>query len=352
MLRRKTKKFTQSVINRVGLVCALACYVYGWARLTRDQRAPAVQFVTRTPVSPDQFGTDVHNLNVVTISASSSACTPGISKGNEWCVPPVLGTPNSPKCKYKRWRDLVEHLGGDEAYNVYRRQFEVGGRIGLQQNATTMFAIYSAHLNALQQLCARRYSSPYGIVLEGDIDDSSPLQSFRPQSFGAVMSKLSDVSVFNFGPTTPICRDEHRFKAYLRGECFASHRLGSWGAVAVGYNLSTSCSEHFLRMQDALKACVPSDLGLYSGAGGYHVVDSVLSMFAVRNNKASSNGADDIHAKLGATYSENLLLWKEFRREGIDCESMPFSRSAGFNESQRYRCNLHSRLVFDIHNLG
>lgn len=320
---------------RVPLVCVFVCWLRRRESFFKDQKVKVAHSVA-------QIGRDV---NVVTISADLSTCKPGVSTGNEWCVLPVSGTGTSPKCKFSRWQDLLEHLGGDGTYSAYRGQFDRGGRIGLQQNAQKMFAIYSAHLKALRELCAHRDTSPYGMVLEGDIDASSPLELFRPRSFRALMSKLSDASVFNFGPTTPICKDEHRFEAYLRGECFAPHRLGAWGAVAVGYNLSTSCSEHFLAMQDALQACVPSDVGLYSGTGGYRVVDSTLSMFAVQNKEMSSNGADDIHRELKTTYSENLQLWKEFKREGIDCESAPSSRVVGFGKRQRLRCNPHLRVI-------
>lgn len=315
-------------------------FLYFWkvGRVARFASKSSVLAPNRVPFTPV-------DVNIVTISKPSPACKPGLSNGSEWCTSPVLNSTRLP-CKFHRWQDLYKLLGGHQSYNVYRKQFEIGGRIGIQQDAQRMTAIYTAHLNALRELCAR-HGGQYGLVLEGDVDLRSPIQSFRPRKLATVMAKLPDVSVFNFGPTTPICRNKHRFHAYLKGECFVPHHLGVWGAVAVGYNLSTACSESFLSVQDALKGCVPSDVGLFSGAGGYRVVDSTLPIFAVKSDIISSNSADDIHMELRNTYNDNLKLWNELKRADVDCDTVLSSPTGRILQSQSFRCDSRLRLVHD-----
>jgi hypothetical protein len=274
------------------------------------------------------------DLSLVTISSArstSSACTPGVSYGNEWCTKPVdYKTLAHKRCHFNSWIDMLGHLGGSckttfEDYEMYREQFEVGGRVGLQQDPRKMAAIYIAHLNALKELCsAKKRCSRFGIVLEGDALVNSRFQQYHPHAFSALMLNMSDVSVFNLGPTSPVYKDRHRLNGVEQGKCFVPHRLGTWGAVAVGYNLSTACSRHFFTTQEAMIGCVPTDIGLYSGAGGYSAVDSTLTFFPVNPDLSSTNAADDIHAKLTLTYAENLKLWGEFKKKGFVCERTQF----------------------------
>ena len=282
----------------------------------------ACHFFLRHIWRPTDSGCDqVVHMSVVTIGSESfsEACTPGISKGNEWCIKPVDSAKLSKPCKFERWTDLMDHLGGNSSitlktYERYREQFDAGGRIGLQQDSRKMAAIYIAHLNALRELCSsKKRCSSFGIVLEGDAITNSLFRQFHPRSLSAIMGRQSDVTVFNLGPSTPVHEDGHRLDGFNRGQYFVPHRLGTWGAVAVGYNLSTACSKKFLAMQDALVGCLPSDIGIYSGAGGYSAADSTLSFFPVKYQKSSTNAADDIHAKLSETYAENLELWIKFR---------------------------------------
>ena len=184
-----------------------------------------------------------------------------------------------------------------------------------------MAAIYIAHLSALRELCSnKKKRSRFGIVLEGDANVHGSFRQFHPPSFSEIMQRHPDVTVFNLGPSTPFYEDDHRIKGFNCGQYFVPHRLGTWGAVAVGYNLSTACTKDFLTMQDALVGCLPSDIGLYSGAGSYLAVDSTLTFFPVDHQASSTNAADDIHAKLNQTYAENLELWKDFREDSTHCK--------------------------------
>lgn len=177
-----------------------------------------------------------------------------------------------------------------------------------------MRSIYQAHINAVRSLCVATQTSGirYGVVLESDAEK---FQNWQKRDLIAVMLKERHYSIFNLAPTTDICKDHARATSTLRGQCFLPHRLRSWGAVAVAYDLERVCSHEFFAIHEELHACVPSDIGLYSGAGQYLAADSNVAYFKCESELPAdqTHAEDRIHQALYSTNQHNMALLNVFQ---------------------------------------
>ena len=271
------------------------------------------------------------DLMIATIATNSDRCTPGISPGLEWCVPPVHGVRE--RCQLS-WTELLGELSSLRYEIVsnrnFKETFEHRRALNAFDDVMAMSSIYRAHLGAIQSLCSERQSTgiKYGLVLESD---ARKLNTWRKEDLLSVILAAHDFSIFNIAPTTDICSDNSRLSAIFQGRCFRSHRLNSWGAVAVVYDLERICTNAFFKVHNTLFACTPTDIGLFSGAGGYLAADSSVAYFKCEAESTSeeTHATDKIHRDLNITNERNKVLSIIFHSSGHSCSG--FMRSSARN---------------------
>lgn len=259
----------------------------------------------------------LESVFVVTVGTPDTVvCQPKLVRAScvdcEWCVPPADGYARARACHFDKWLELLSHLRVPDLGGHHMNEFSRGGRIGLQQKREYMCGTYLAHLDALQDMCGafnRRKTPRFGIVLESDVDVRWRRVELQVEAIAAIMRSHSTVTVFNLGVTTPLCTQPHRESGIHSGRCFVEHVFGSWGTTAVGYNLSSACSDEYLIAQQKLVGCVPSDVGLYSNAGGFQSSDASIPFFRVHTHGFASNSGDEIHAALNHTYRQAEAIW-------------------------------------------
>ena len=274
-----------------------------------------------------------HALHVAILgTAEESTCTPGLASPGAWegCVDPVHAPrkpctvaddtdENKVQAILNKFDGILSTLPGalPQKYGGYVGVFLDKGYLG----GETGSAIYTAHLNALDKICAESGGHGYGLVLEGD----TPARALQPAWLPAipaksglsplaeVMASQPDVTVFNLGPSASFCEFSTREAVFRRGQCFGESRAGDWGAIAVGYNLKKACSTQFRQAQRSLVGCVPSDLGLYSGMDGFVSVTAAIPFFEVLPHESTHSG-DGVHVRLTKTNKETISLWDDFVR--------------------------------------
>ena len=235
-------------------------------------------------------------LMVVRISDDQARCAPGLSPGLEWCVKPVRDEKNV-ACSLS-WDEMLSLVGSKIrkqllANSYWSDVFLRNGILG-ELPSTEMQGIYKAHIAAHKSLCkeAVKTGMQYGIVLEDDVE----LNSLLTQELLISLARTSpEVSVFNLSPSTDICK---RFGALLEKECFRHHDLETWGAGFVLYDLRKTCMQGFMDAQEQLMACVPSDVGIYSGTNGHLAVDVVIPYGKYLQTRHQTHSSDAIHQNL------------------------------------------------------
>ena len=173
------------------------------------------------------------------------------------------------------WDEILSLVGAKireqlSANKYWSDLFLRNGLLGEPSSGTQR--IYKAHIVAHKSLCkeAVKTGMQYGLVLEDDVE----LDSLLTQELLISLPRTSpEVSVLNLGPSSDICE---RFGALYGKECFLHHDLEAWGAGVVLYDLLKTCMQGFLDGQEQLMACVPSDIGIYSGTNGHVAVDVVI----------------------------------------------------------------------------
>ena len=262
------------------------------------------------------------DLMVATISERGKHCTPGISPGHEWCVAPVYGLRRQCELSWSRLLDKMSpSIRNEITQNAnFEQTFRHRGALNAFDDVSAMTSIYSAHISAIQSLCAAAQTNAirYGVVLESD---ARKLKTWRKEDILAVLLMERNVSIFNLAPTTDICKDNSRLIALMHGRCFQPHELHRWGAVAVAYDLTRICSNEFINIHSVLQACVPTDIGLFSGSGGYIAADSTVSYFTCEADSATNetHAVDEIHQELKSTNEHNDALMTLIQEMGHDC---------------------------------
>ena len=258
------------------------------------------------------------DLLVATISRNETRCKRGISPGKEWCTSPVFDERGV--CDLE-WDELVNMFSlkhqvvlNSDAW--WRQEFK--NNAALSREPVIAANIYSAHINALQSLCSRAENNDgaYGLVLEDDagVELFHELSDRLRTDLVALLRQFPEVTNFNLSPSQGLCtiHATGRVSALKLGYLFARHEFESWGAIAIAYNLRRACSERFLRTQERIKNCVPSDVGLYSGFGGHITLDATLPFFLVEDGRiaSSSHSADGIHSELKKTNAHVRSVWR------------------------------------------
>lgn len=232
-----------------------------------------------------------------------------------WCVPAVYEeqkpcnlTWSQVKGSFVRRQSAV--LDSDPYWLSQFTQFT-----SLSSDPINSAKIFAAHLNALRSLCstAHEIGAVHGIVLEDDASVTpyhGSLWTYLPN----LLREFPEVTSFNLSPSMRLCGSsgKTRLAAAKNGLYFTQHDFGSWGAVAIAYNLNKACSRTYLQAMERLIGCVPTDAALYSGAAGHISADAVLPLFVVDSRKFrySTHRSDEVHKELMTAYEEAHHTWQ------------------------------------------